>query len=439
MKIKGLFLCSLTAVCSGAFAHAQDLNSFTQGLEAFKQERYQEAANLFLKAKASGFNDVSVNYNLGVAYFRLDQYRLARQEFMEASKTQKYQQMAHYNLGLVSQQEGNITDALHWFNKAARKDGNEQITDLANRMIEKLDASDKIWPFTKAGAEKSESKPAASSEKRKVTGEVRLGYGHSSTLVALGSETAIDRSAEYYEASGYVDIPVHNHFVITLDGFAQEFLGSDSAAELAAYSQYGIAARYEMQRGDWYFEPSVGYYKGLSGGSEYLDGAYIRFRAIRALTKNSSLGFSLTHTDFESQDIQYNYLEGDQQKYQIDYTTKLSLGKLRLRYEHEENDRNYSTANFAPESRDGISVRLKRDLAPKWDLTGEFGYRESEFDSSAAGSRTDERLMTSLDVGRAMNKNWRLGGMATYVDNDSNVNSASYHGYDVQVYTSWSF
>ena len=118
---------SAVLLCSAAVAHA-DMD-FDQGVNAFKQQDYQQAVKSFLQSRQQGNQSSILAYNLAVSYYKLGKYDQAKLYFQEILSDPELTALGYYNLGLIAQKRNEPQAAKTAFSKSfnAAKDDKVRI------------------------------------------------------------------------------------------------------------------------------------------------------------------------------------------------------------------------------------------------------------------------------------------------------------------------
>ena len=457
-----------------------------EGIVAFKEGRYQDAVAYFVRARKNGVSTSNVSYNIGASYYKMNQYRQAKTAFMDAAKNEKYQKFSWYNLGLVERKLGNKEEALKWFRKTLTAKGSSKIDALANQMIQQLAPSEATTQSSPKDSRDSReistpgSKPSSSlnatgdkfatldtglgyadyvatlaldrkeqkrhtkrvKRARKVRGGVDLAYGYDDNVISASNNSSTGLASNYAEVLGYVDIPLGQNFTLTGDIYSQSFQDVNSQN----FKLYKFGIHYTTRIGDLRVTPSLIYGQSKFGSVDYQDIIDYRVKVVKRLGKGKKFLFRFRYSDIEAADPSFIQYEGDRQQYRFEYKTRVALGKLRFRYQIESNDRNNTTTRDYSPTRHDFRIRLRRKVFAGLDLNTEVQYRISNYDPTAqAGTnpagfeREDDRIRFKLDVSKRLNKQWKVGFLWVYTDNESNSAIDTYNKNDIQVYTSWMF
>ena len=130
-----------TASASASFAESGDQASvyYADAAIAFRKGDYQSAIELYQAADRAGFNDLALQYNLGVSYYKLNRFADAEAAFATASTADKLAPLSYYNLGLVALKVDDKRDAHGWFQQVIRNpETSAKLRDLAEQAVDTL-------------------------------------------------------------------------------------------------------------------------------------------------------------------------------------------------------------------------------------------------------------------------------------------------------------
>lgn len=392
------------------------LDSFNAGIVAFEKREFQTAIDYFKQAEAAGMNTSVLRYNLGVCYFKLHEYPRAMKYFELTAQDNKMIQLAHYNLGLTALRMGDETGARKWFEQAMAVGDNPKLAALAEYRLNQLEAQDETI-----------SRPAFAG------GSVAYGYDDNVNLVS--TETPQYAGDQYVEALLYARLPVIGR--LWFDGTA--YLQDYRSVQEADFRQLNADLAYEGAWRSWRVMPEMGLSSSNLGGHEYQTIYDFKFTLRTDLDNDASLLLRYRYSDITAENPLYEYLEGWRQQWRIEYKQPFDLGKLRMRYELETNDRKDLPSNSYSPTRHDFRLRLEQEGAGHWEFREELQYRLSYYDEAAGMSRRDDRKILQLQVLRIFTGNMSLGVKYTYTDNVSNLAIYTYTRNETQMFTDFLF
>ncbi len=389
--------------------------AFDEGIAAFEKADYTAALQHFHQAEAAGMDSSALHFNLGVCYFKLQQYSQAEAQFVLTATDQRMAQLAHYNLGLTALRQANHSHAETWFRLAAASKQDAKLTKLAEHRLAMLGSSDLAQPRIFAGG--------------------TVAYGYDDNVTLLATESPSHQSDNYLEALLYANLPLTNHLRLNGSVYLQDY----RRVNTADFSQYNLDVGYEINWHDWRLLPEAGLDKSNLGGKAYLAAMNLTLSARHHLTENRNVLLRLRYSDITADNTLYNYLDGSRLQWRVEYRQPTQLGKLRIRYELETNQRkNSSTTNYSP-TRHDIRLRLDQVADENWQFREELQYRQSRYGDIAGVTRKDDRKVMMLQTSRKFTKAIAVGLKYTRSDNNSSVSLDSYRRNDYQVFMDITF
>lgn len=402
-----------------ASVFAADDIFFNQGMQAFKSKNYPQAIRYFNQAKAGGYNRFVIEYNLGVSHYKLGQYLQAEKSFQAALTSEKLKPIVQYNLGLVKLKQKQKREAIEWFKKAARSKDNPKISTLANRMIKKYSIARK-----------------QNKQKNFLDGGVNLAYGHDSNVTQAATGSPSEQHDDILETYAYLNI-LFKHVDVKFSYFHQDFATIDSND----FTQLGTALAFPVKTGKWKITPSLHYASSQLDNMDYQSTSGLRLDLKRYTSKGNYLRFRYQFDDVESDNPLYDYLDGTRQRFRGEYLSATAIGRLRLRYEYETNDRQEtSTRNYSP-TRHSLRLRLKNSLTATFRIKNEIVFRNSVYEAAGTDdfTREDNRFQYKLNLYATPISGLELGVRYTYTDNDSNMTTEIFTRNVTQGYLNWYF
>ncbi len=425
-----LMLFSFGFVIVIAPALADDQTAFEKGARAFSEKNYSLAIDYFKQAQAQGYNQNTINFNLGVSYFKLKQYPQAEIAFRNALRSPKLKQLVQYNLGLVKLKQQHKTEAYHWFKLAQDKQAHSPYySDKISRLA-----------IAMAGQPVKKSSPAV-----RIVGGASLAYGYDSNVTLQTSGSASGLSDQFIESFAYLyfRMPYTN---FKLNYYDQSF----STLDPNDYRQLQARLEFPVDNGDWTMTPGVFYTSSKLGRQDYQSINNVAFEAKYRFAKRDSLLFKYQYSDITVENPVYNYLAGTQQRLRAELINNTFLGQFRLRYDYEHNDRvNRPTEDFSP-TRQGLRLRLRNSITKKIKMKNELRYRRSTYNYSPgdpddpinpipAGTREDSRKQYQLTLYALPIPHLEMGIKYLYTSNDSNFDAEQYSRRITQAYLYYYF
>lgn len=389
---------------------------FEKGISHFKNKNYKSALYYFNKASNAGMTTSILHFNLGVTHYKLQQYKAAEKKFRLITKDKKLQQIAFYNLGLVAEKQHKKNDAINWYNKTVSVKSNN-ITQLADARLDKL-LNRKKTP------------------KSKIIASINLALGYNDNIATAASGTPSNKSDNYLETFAYAHIPLAKQTKMKANFYQLKYsnISSEDFRFLSLAVEHDFLTKY------WKISPELVYLKSKLNNTAYQNVIDFKINGKYTFKDKSRLGLRYRFSDINSETIRYSYLDGQRHQFRVDYKKKLKLGRLRLRYQLETNDRKNSIfRNYSP-TRHTFRTRLKHKLKNNWSLSEEIGLRSSQYKSSVTGFiRNDTRLRIGFVGTKKINNNWYSGIRYSYTNNNSNIASESYIQNNVQIFADWNF
>jgi len=484
----------LVLMSTASFAKSAN-EYFSDGIAAFKQHRFNDAISHFKLAKNAGVKGTHLEYNMGVTYYKLEKYELAKKSFLVVAVDTKYQQVAHYNLGLVARRLKNYTNALVWFKKASASNDQKAISKLADNMIKKVSPKVSSSAIQRMAAKASSSSvkgenslmpnnadlysglknsisrkssnqavassyndPATSNDeisrgsadeveiiraprketgkKGKIRGGLQIAIGNDDNIDSVANDGVTQISDSYVEAFGYISIPITKDWKILGNFYRANFNDSDED-----YTSITAGVKYSTKIGSWGISPKITHTKSSLSSEDYQSINHYSVTGTNKLGAGKWLVLRYRYSDISADNTRFSYEEGDRHQFRVDYYTRLAFAKLRVRYQHETNDRDDDTSSTnASPTRNELRIRLKRKFAERWTWATEVSFRSSDYGTDSINrDRKDDRSRVSLGLDRKMNKRWKVGTIYKYTDNDSNFDTYTYDKRDFQIYSLWTF
>jgi len=417
--IRCLAFAVLLGVYTPTWSAATD--DYRSGIEAFKQGRYADARDYFIRAYDAGRRDPTIFYNLGSAQFKLDDYTAARHAFEQIGDDPTWGPLAQYNLGLIEDNLLNTTKAQQHYRVAYATTPSEKLRHLAALKI--------VGPA-----------PAMPTDDGWF-GIVSMATGYDDNVVLLNDQSLIgvsnkqDNFAEVLaSASGFVQGNVERGWRADVVGYYRGYRDlSDFDYGTAALgltyntltptAQWQVGGRANVQ---------------LVGGDPYSTMASLRAQVLRRVG-----AFSLrlrNDAGYVEGDGEFGYLTGWQNRLSVQLDRRIGSYSTRLGYELELNNRDDSATtteffSYSP-TWNRIYADVTRTLSDRFDVQVRAEYQigryaDENIEMQADGStvtakRDDDRVNASLRLTHHISAAWDAFGEYAYSNNSSNFSQYEY-------------
>ncbi len=408
-------------------ALADDKVSFEKGAQAFAQKNYALAIDYFKQARSQGYNPNTINFNLGVSHFKLKQYPQAETAFRRVLPSPKLKQLVQYNLGLVKLKQQHKSEARRWFTLAQDQQVHSQYF------------SDKI---ERLAATMNGQSGKRSTSIFQIDGGANIAYGYDSnvTLTTTGSPSTLsDKFTESF-AYLYFRMPYAN---FKLRYYEQNF----STVNQNDYRQLETRLEFPLETGNWIITPGIYYTTSKLNQQDYQSINNAVLEAKYRFADRSSLLFRYNYSDIKIENALYNYLDGSKQRFRAQLISNTALGKLRLRYEYETNDRlnqpadnllNTPAVDYSP-TRHSFRLRLKNSISKSIKIKNELLFRNSLYGPVPSGTREDNRRQYLLTLYVLPVSGLEIGVKYLYTTNKSNFAAEHYTRHITQAYLYYYF
>lgn len=409
---------SAVLLCSAAVAHA-DMD-FDQGVNAFKQQDYQQAVKSFLQSRQQGNQSSILAYNLAVSYYKLGKYDQAKLYFQEILSDPELTALGYYNLGLIAQKRNEPQAAKTAFSKSFNAAKDDKVRMLAARQLDEPVVAKKESLFDKA------------------TGFISLGVAHDDNVTRANEDiptvaNSSDSYLDFYAAGSY------QHSGEWDDGL--QFKGSmvvTRYSDLSAYDEnrFSIGAYLSKPLAEWRTRSGLVYTHSTVDGSAYLQQFTLKLRADNRYAPDQRLRLKYDLSRYDELDVSYSYLSGIKQRFTIENRSRLGEDKLRLGYALELNSRDdFSALNtfssYSP-TRHNLFAVYDRVVSDKWSAQGRFDYRDSNYgDANVSGGinlgvRDESRSRYTLSAAYEYRRDTEFEMKWRHTSNDSNYISENY-------------
>lgn len=388
-----LFITSQAATASPA-------SEFDLGAKSFKSGDYKTAITHFENARQQGLNTTALYYNLGSSYFKAGEYEKAASSFKRLTSDPKIRALAEYNLGLIALKMNDRKNANAWFSASLKHTIDPKLKALANRQINKTSASyQKPWSvFLSANVGNDDNINIAPS------GSLPTKISESFyKFLAVGDYRISGRRTD-----GWVTDAVY---------YTNNYSGSNTYDE----SSYGAGLKKTFRISDWYNHVELHVDKYTFGTIDYQSINRFEARGNKHLDRNKRLVIRYRYEDINSDNVLYDYLQGQRQKLRGEYRQYDKQASFRTYYELETNNRqDTATASYSP-TRHTLRGYYTYYFTPKWRASGDLSYRVSDYPVVATSDRNDKRARVGADLTYAFDKTLKARAKIVYTKNNSTL------------------
>ncbi|MDX1588517.1 MAG: tetratricopeptide repeat protein [Oleiphilaceae bacterium] len=401
-----------------------------RGIEAHEAGEADRAIALFEQAREAGLASDSLYYNLGVAYYRAGRLEEAADAFSQLLDSPRLADLARYNLGLVALADGDRRRAHERFRQVHRESGQERLSALAGRQLERLDAS--------------QPEPAAGGNWQ---GGLSLSGGYEDN-VDLASQRRLKEGDAFAEGlaygSGYLAGDSDAGWLLSGLVAHRQFRSRPALRQ----SQMGVGLARDQRLGPWALRLGAELDHARLGGESQDSRARLQGRVLRPLGPGSWRG-QLEAVRIRSSDAFPEY-QGEQWAAETDY--RLPLGEslsAGLGYRFEFNDREdlerdgdfFSTSPL----RHRLRGRLDLSLGADWRLYNRLDYRQSRFrdperrNGETLSRRHEEQWRLRSRLERSLNRGLVLFVAAEWERNRANLNDRDYRRVEGMAGLEWRY
>lgn len=411
LKLSALLLMTVTMLFS-VQAGASARLDFDQGKTHFNSGNYQKAVDYFERARRQGLKSISLYYNLASSYYKLGDYDNARRYFQALVDSPKMKALAYFNLGLVANKTGDYAAARSYFQTVLNTSRDQKLLSLAN----------------------SEFSTLASASQAKGPDKPWTGY----VSVSAGSDSNINIAPEGGAPAEVDDSFMEGYLVLDylLDGSRKSGWQADAILFRRNYmdtnlydeNQIGIGVKNLQQINHWSTYYQLHMDEFTYGGEDYQ--SILKFEAYgrNKLSQKASYVLRYSMENITSDNIIYDYLDGNRQKFRAEYRLYGNHDSQRYYYEYERNSReDTATTSYSP-SRHGLRAVYSRYIGRDWSVAGDLGYRLSSYSDPGSTSDRDEvRTRAAVNLDYRIDKTLKLRTQASVSKNDSDDD---YYDYD---------
>lgn len=397
-----------------AIAQANPSTHFSQGVQAAKQGRHEQAVNYFLKALQSGTNTAALHYNLGVSYYKLSRLEQARSSFLRAAEWPKMAAPAYYNLGLIAEDQNKTQEAQRRFTQAYKNARTDKMRRLS------------LLALNKHGLEKPYPRWLVWTE---------FGGGHDSNALLVPP----DLSGASEESDIFLNMTLYGHY--NLAGSQQRqglrlhgLIHNQRYTDLDDfnYSATELGISYPFENGTWRSRIGLAARSSTLGDEDFQDSTVASVGFDKKLTASWTLR-SAIHYESIDPAPSYSFLEGEKTLFDIKFHNSEGW---QLLYSLETNDRTdlliESTNEFRSFSPTRQRFGVEYQRGTRLQFVAGASFRKSRYDDADRGAdgtfgkREDDQQQLFIGLTRRLESRWLLRGELRFIDNESNFSDFDY-------------
>jgi hypothetical protein len=426
-----LGLAGLADAASDAFAPGQ--TDFLVGVEAFHAGDFDAALQYFRRARDAGFQDPTLEFNLGLSEYKLGRYAEAGAAFQRLLGQPGYADVAEFHLGLVAARLGQDEAAAAHLRKVRDSARSPKLRALAQAALERIlgrPEPDRRSSFYLSGGLGYDSNPVLLSDDSAAL--PRQGADWFGEAIASYGYTLAAREASSDQLNGSVYLRQYHE-------------DTDLSQQDATLSyQHGFHGR------DWRLD------LGAVGETFYLGGDNLLSSGGLSAEGSRRLGPTTLSLRWQGNRVfggsGSTDLDGWQQLAQLAWSVPLGSAWLRTQYAFESNARRDldTGEEFFSESptRHGVSLRYSQPLGGRLSLDLRAGYRYSRYrsaDQFYAGSnssltvqrRTEELTVLGATARYRLFPGWNLLLHYDYSRNQADIPGFQYHRNQASLAVEW--
>jgi len=421
----------LVMMVSGVEAQDAAEERFRSGIEAFREQRYQDALEHFRHARDLGLDSAALHYNTGVSYYRLGRLDRAAEAFRRAARFTGSRALAYYNLGRIAQRRDDGPAARRWYRRSHELADTDELRTLSERRLAEVAPSPPPPPASLAHLE--------------------LSSGFDGNVL-LANDTEVVRANEadpFAEAGAYVDRVLTGSRDAGLRAQGRVVARRHLELDDFDFTDATAGLRFAQPLGGWQAELGADASVVTFGGNRFETVGELIARAERSLPAGRLLSLRLSSAWIDG-GSQFDFLDGTRRGLALRLHSPESSPRWTVDYELEINDRDDLTRNgnffsFSP-THHLISVSGTWSLGRAYSVTAEAGYRLSRFadpeQRAASGleeRRFDRRPELRVDLRRRFAEHWMIKLGVAHQRNDSDLREFDYDRTVVDLSVSRSF
>jgi tetratricopeptide (TPR) repeat protein len=406
-----LFLFTLSYV-TPVLADSQQ--AFKDGVEAFRNKQYQDAADAFERAWREGLETTALYYNLGASYYKLGRYDDALRVFEKVAQDKNMRPLAFYNMGLIAQQQSDYDLARRRFRQVLQETDNPALQRQAKNALRELDKQ--------AQKEKRWSGFASAS----------LGYDDNVILAAdTQTVTIANQDDTFLDVFAAATAAITSS--VEFDGSAYLLRYNDLSQFDLNYFNIGLSYKQPWQK--WQARLSGNLSQSYLSGSGFLRESIFGIQARRTLANQSRLRLRYRLARIDELTTSYAHLAGWRHQAQIRSTWYFGKQRLRLYYTLELNDReDLQSPRFTSYSPTRHILRANWRTPLFERVTGylDVRYRNSRYNDpnvlagGAQVTRSNDRFRFIARAVRTFARKWDVSAEYNYTNDNSNIDVYSY-------------
>ncbi len=408
-----------------------DVDNPTKGINAFKENNFQEAIQYFNLALKEGNKNKGLLFNLGVSYYKVGELKKSQKVLQPLSDDYPEDDAILYTLAVVEKKLGNTTLALQYFEEISENpDAEFELVFAAEEQI------DILLGF-------SSKKKILKKNPSRWFNSLDFSLGHDDQVINIVNDIATEDSDTFTELS------FTTHWQSrAIKNNAWHFTG------LYFQSNYDTVDEYDL---DLYlielnkrFVISSGYWlTGLSyettnlNGTAYLNTIKINFSWLTQLSDKRHWLLKTNHRTISSQNANFDQFEGS--SYQLDLswnqrepkTTSWSIGYRFTQEDRDDLENGNAFTSYSP-TRHAIYLRNIVFFSPSWQFSTYINYQTSRYADEhrftdtndviiRVERRKDDRLNLRLRLSWSQ-KQWMIYSEFNSTDNQSSIDDI--YGFD---------
>lgn len=393
--------------------------------QQYDKGNYEQAKFFYEKAltqaQVQGQTTRLIYYNLGSVCYKLKQFEQSGVYFKKLVNDEKLAALAYYNLALIENKQGNNESAIHYFNRSKAVSKNLQLSTLVDQQLLKLKTPT---------AEKALPGKDKTIKKKDWNAYLYLSPGHDSNINFAPLEVASNQSGNFLQVIGLFDKVIAGSssdqkkpaLLFTSSVFVSNYFSSD----FNDYNLYDIGLRYLLPVNQWRNSIELNLKQSTYGHTDYQQRYVATFKTRRRFSAGDTLRLRYRYEQIDSQDPQFDYLEGYRQKFRLGYQFKWPQDSVYLWYELELNDRqNTVTRNYSP-TRNTARLRYEKKFNASNSAYVEVEYRYSDYEPTATQDRLDKRSGYLFAYVYDIATDWQVLARLSYRNNRSTDSLFSY-------------
>jgi tetratricopeptide (TPR) repeat protein len=402
-------LCLAVSLSTASFFALADAgaDAFGKGIKAFKQQNYSQALSAFESARANGYQQAQLSYNLGVTYYKLGDYFAAETEFKKLLGHPTLSAIAKYNLALVYNKLNDEEMTLHYLQLAANDTSNPKIAAVAQNTLNPASP--------KAAA------PAQKKAKKIWSIYLSEEIGHSDNVTLVGQDDATSEQGDTFLQTyikGKIKIPGTVNISLSVFDISYDTLAAQDFRVL----KLGIDRRFKWD--GWKITPGINFSSSELSDDHFQDVFDVNLK-VKKRFGNQAVAFRYRYSDIDAVSL-FNQLDGHRHRIRADYTFPILGNDLRTRYKYETNDRKNQANKSSSPDRHSLELRLRREFTGDISAYTEVAFRNSDYSEAAGFNREDERYQYAVGGTYKISKSWSLNAKYQYTENDSNLLGSDY-------------